>query len=276
MEDYLQVEITASAALHPYIEHLLLDHQIHGWVDHEGGPTFYLPDGEEGRTILGDLEEHLPAGASMATSLLNGEEWEHSWKKYFKLQKIGSFVIKPTWEAYEPSPREIVIEMDPGMAFGTGDHPTTALCLELLLHYMKKGCRVLDLGTGSGILAIAAAYLEAGEVVGLDNDPLALKVARENLERLHLTHAVKLLHDDAETFNAGSFDIITANIFLRENLSIIRSGIPFLKKGGIFIGSGITVDQMKDAEEALADSALRLLGVHRRELWGAFAAEKRC
>jgi ribosomal protein L11 methyltransferase len=276
MEDYIQVDYASDGEALPYIEHLLLCHQVRGWVEKDpGGITFYIPDNAEGQKLLSDLQRLLPPGVVTATSLLRGEEWEHSWKQHFTLQKIGSFVVKPTWEDYSSDHGEIVIEMDPGMAFGTGDHPTTALCLELLLRYMKQGYRVLDLGTGSGILAIAAAYLQAEEVVALDNDPLALNVARQNVERLNLGHAITLVQGDAETFTEGSFDLVTANIFLRENVSIIKNGAPFLKKGGIFIGSGITAEQIKDAEEALSGSPLHPLKMHRRELWGAFAAEKR-
>ena len=163
--------------------------------------TAYCHEGEEAQVCLQQLTHYyrnlqqlhpnLPA-MKVAQKVLPGEDWSETWKSFFKPLIVGkNIVIKPTWEPYEPKPGQVLIEIDPGRAFGTGKHPSTALCLEILELILSESSRekmdsvtsVLDVGTGSGILGIAAARLGARRVLGLDLDPEALKVAEENLLR---------------------------------------------------------------------------------------------
>ncbi|MBI2912591.1 MAG: 50S ribosomal protein L11 methyltransferase, partial [Chloroflexi bacterium] len=154
----------------------------------------YLPTGPDSarlrrslRLALGFAPLQQPPRWRRARRLRE-EDWRHSWKRYFRPQRIGSLVVKPSWTRYslrggaQTGGRlpETVIEIDPGMAFGTGQHPTTAMCLRALQALVRRGDRVLDLGAGSGILAIAAAKLGAGSVLALDVDPLAVRAARQN------------------------------------------------------------------------------------------------
>lgn len=132
------------------------------------------------------MREYLDIGSGeISTVHMEETEWANEWKKYYKLTPIGkNIMIKPTWEDYTPkNPNEIIIELDPGMAFGTGTHETTSMCMELLEQYVTKDDIVLDIGTGSGILGITAAKLGAGQVIGVDLDQTAVKVARENIKQ---------------------------------------------------------------------------------------------
>ena len=153
--------------------------------------------GEKERETIEAVRAHLEqlraqGGADLGTlrlelSGVKDEDWSENWKKYYKPFRIGThLVVKPTWEAYQPRPEDLIIELDPGMAFGTGTHETTNMCMQLLEKHLKSNMRVMDVGTGSGILAIAAARLGAREVLAIDIDPAAVKVARENIVLNHV------------------------------------------------------------------------------------------
>ena len=173
------------------------------------------------------------------------EDWAESWKKFFYPRKISEqFVIKPTWRDYQANPGETVLEIDPGMAFGTGTHPTTRLCIQLMESYLKPGDTFLDVGTGSGILMIAADRLGAGQMTGIDKDEDAVAVAIENLAQNRITpekYTVTSGHLADKV--SGKFDFIAANI-LSEVILRLLSDIPvLLKAAGIFICSGIIGDK---------------------------------
>ena len=168
----------------------------------------YLSLDEEGRKTRRRIEEALwhlsqiyPLPPPQFRELTEND-WANAWKKHYHVLRVGQrIVIKPRWQEYEPRPDDIVIELDPGMAFGTGLHPTTRMCLQALEEHLEPGARVLDLGTGSGILAIAAAKLGAGSVLALDNDPLAVKAVRANVQ----SNGVQ----DLVTVELGSLDKAT-------------------------------------------------------------------
>ncbi len=172
------------------------------WTPGDEGPEFsydlarpsvlktYLPldvHAEDARQRIEQALWHLgqlrPVGP-LQVRRLEEEDWANAWKQHYRVLRVGErIVVVPSWLEHQPEPTDVVLQLDPGMAFGTGLHPTTQLCLGLLEHYVRPGQRVLDLGTGSGILAIAAARLGAGHVLALDNDPVAVAVAAENIAR---------------------------------------------------------------------------------------------
>ena len=194
--------------------------------------------------------------ASLEDRVVDEDEWETAWKSRFTVKHIGKrLVLKPTWQAYQPSPDDVIIELDPGMAFGTGHHPTTRMCLEQLERLLVPGMRVLDLGTGSGILAIAAVKLGAGSVVGLDTDETAIQVARTNVEQNGVCR-VRLIHGSLphSTVQDDEYDLALANITAGVIASSAGSLARVLRGNGLLIASGILVERREEVEAALAES----------------------
>ncbi|RQW79753.1 MAG: 50S ribosomal protein L11 methyltransferase [Geobacter sp.] len=282
MMNYIEVRLLTQPQNIPYFEHVLQHHKIQGWIEEDCGDkkglVFFLPLVDPAQQIINYIHNEIEKCGSTEISLrkIRDEDWEQSWKAYFKPLKIGRFLIKPTWEPLPATSDSsvIVIELDPGMAFGTGDHATTSLCIEFLDEYLKKGDRVLDLGTGSGILSLASLYLGAESIVAVDHDEIALTVAEENLQRLGLLHKATLREQDVLMVNEGSFDIVVGNIFLGEVKKIIETECKPLKEGGFFIGSGITSDQRKKVEEALSQSPFVICAWRTRDIWDAFVVKK--
>ena len=195
-----------------------------------------------------------PLGELKIDPLPPDEDWQNAWKSHFDLLKLGRhLVIKPSWIDYEPAPEDIVIELDPGMAFGTGYHPTTYTCLEALEHLIDPGMAVLDLGVGSGILTIAAAKLGAGRILALDIDSIAIKAARQNFRRLGILGKVSLAMGTIPHAVAkpGEYDIVVANISSRAIRERATHMLPLLNQTGTLIASGIINNQQPETEEAL-------------------------
>ena len=208
---------------------------------------------------------------------LDEEDWAHSWKAYFRPQKIGrNMVVKPTWRDYRPNKGEVIIELDPGMAFGTGTHPTTAMCVAMIEAHLKKEDSFLDVGTGSGILLIAAAKLGAGNVCGIDHDQTALNVAAENL-RLNGFKApdIRLICADLVEGIRQKYDIIAANILSHIILVLLEVIRRVLKPGGIFIGSGIVDKNEKQVADAMRNVGFEILEISSKDEWVAIAGRLR-
>lgn len=205
----------------------------------------YFP---EGKQVLQELNRHLETvtenfGVKCRTFVneVQNEDWETSWKKYYHTFKIGSrLVIKPSWEEYLPEQGEIIIEIDPGMAFGTGIHASTRFCLTFLDEYVKGGEKVIDAGCGSGILSIAVAKLGASTILAMDIDQVAVTVAKENIILNQLQDKIKVrLGDIVEEIEAMNADIIVANITADFVEMLIPGAAKVLPAGGYFFGSGI-------------------------------------
>ena len=185
------------------------------------------------------------------------EDWTENWKRYYKPFRIGSrLIVKPTWESYQPKGGDIVIELDPGMAFGTGMHETTNMCMILLEKYMQKGMCVMDVGTGSGILAIAAAKLGAEKVLAVDIDPDAVKVANENIERNDMQENTHAELGDLVRMKAMECDLAVANIVTDAVCTLALLLKQYLKSGGYFICSGIIKEREQDVLKSLKDAGL--------------------
>lgn len=203
------------------------------------------------------------------------EDWATAWKKYFKPLHIGKrLVVKPGWEYYVPQEGELIVEIDPGMAFGTGGHPTTRLCMESLEERIKPGIRVADIGTGSGILSIAAARLGASEVLATDIDLLPRKIARENVARNELGETISILEMDEFDTAATNRDLVVANIVANTIVELAPSIAPRLVEGGIFIGSGIVEEHHDLVRDALASVGLVHLETKREDIWVCLVARK--
>lgn len=207
--------------------------------------------------------------------MVNENDWADEWKKYYKVSKISDRItIKPTWEEYDPSPGEKVIELDPGMAFGTGTHPTTALCIHLLEQALTPGDRVIDVGCGSGVLSIVAGKLGAEHVLALDLDPLAVEKTRENVETNHLSGVIEAREGDLLKGVGQTADLVVANI-LAEIIVLLVHDLPrVLKPGGAFIASGIIEEKAKWVEASLLDAGLEVLETKHQDGWVAILAKK--
>ena len=204
---------------------------------------------------------------------LDEEDWAHSWKVYFRPQKIGrNMVVKPTWRDYRPARGEVVIELDPGMAFGTGTHPTTTMCVAMIEARLKKGDSFLDVGTGSGILLIAAAKLGAAKVCGIDNDQTAVNVAAGNLKLNGFKKPdIRLICADLVEGIRQKYDIIAANILSHVILLLLKDIRQVLKPDGIFIGSGIVDKNEKQVVDAMRNVGFEILEVSSKDEWVAIA-----
>ena len=243
IEDYRDLEQQAWEIAHvDLIEQDLLDQPRDIVKVH-----MYLAPDENPAEILPLFKERLEASGveyKLETSGIEQEDWQNAWKKYYHAMDIGQrLAIVPGWETYDTD--RIVITMDPGMAFGTGTHETTSLCLETLDSMVKGGERVLDIGTGSGILAIAALKLGAAEAEGVDIDPMCVRTAGENAERNGVDEHFTVLVGDLSDKASGKYNIITANIVAAAILSLAPHVPVLMAPGARFIASGI-IDTRKD------------------------------
>jgi ribosomal protein L11 methyltransferase len=206
---------------------------------------------------------------------IDEQDWAEAWKEHFWPEKItDNIVVKPSWREYPAGAREIVLEIDPGMAFGTGTHPTTALCIRLIQSHLGTGGSFLDVGTGSGILMIAAAKLGAATVCGVDNDPVAVTVAEKNLLANRVDH-FSLFNGDLVEQIHQAFDVVAANILAEVILDLLPRLLPVLKENGIFICSGIVTAKRDAVLSGLKANGLAVVEMLEREGWAAIAARRR-
>ncbi|WDV44550.1 50S ribosomal protein L11 methyltransferase [Clostridiaceae bacterium M8S5] len=196
----------------------------------------------------------------VTTTEIENQDWSKTWKKYYKPKKIGEkIVIKPSWEEYEKQVDEIVIEIDPGTAFGTGTHETTIMCVRELEKHVHSLDTVIDVGCGTGVLSIAAAKLGAMSVVGVDLDEECVKVARENVRKNGVTGAVQIKHGDMLKQIDCKANVVVANIVAEIIKIISKDIITFLEDDGVFIASGIILDKIQEVKEALKDNGLTII-----------------
>ena len=192
-------------------------------------------------------------GIEYETSIVgvNEEDWANNWKQYYHTQRIGKrIVVTPSWEEYTPSGDDVQMRLDPGMAFGTGTHDTTRLCLELLEEVVTPETRILDVGTGSGILSVGGVLLGAASALGVDIDPVAVKVANENAEINKVNGKTEFVCGDLTDKVHGKFEIVTANIVADVIIRLLSTVKNYLLKGGVLIVSGIIDTRADEVENA--------------------------
>lgn len=213
----------------------------------------------------GDLNKSL---GEVIIAEVYEKDWAEAWKKYYKPIKIGEkIVIKPTWEKYEETDEEIIIELDPGMAFGTGTHETTTMCIEALEAYVKADDLVYDIGCGSGILSIVAAKLGAQRVIGVDLDELCTRVSKENISLNKVEDLIEIKQGNLLDVVCGKADIIVSNIIAEVIVDMIGSLKDYLKTEGIFIASGIITEKIDMVEKALIENGFKILGTKVMGEW---------
>ena len=203
------------------------------------------------------------------------EDWAETWKKAFKPLRLGAhMVVKPGWADCEILPGDRVIEIDPGMAFGTGTHETTGMCVELVEEYVKPGVRAIDVGTGTGILAIAAAHMGAKDVLAIDIDRVAVRVAAENIRINGYEGVIRCAAGDLLENVDERADVVIANIISDVIIMIAAPVRAHIVDGGIFICSGISSERRKDVEDALRAADYEILDIRERGGWCAMAARR--
>jgi len=234
---------------------------------------------EEIRVQLNQLASFgLDMGSGTITvNDVHEDEWAHAWKKYYKPVTVSERItIKPVWEEYTPKqPGEIVIEMDPGMAFGTGTHPTTILCLRSLEKYLSPGDRVIDVGTGTAILSIAAVKLGASRVLATDLDEVAVRSAQANTELNGVAEQITVKQNDLLQGIDGPAELVVANILAEIILRFTDDVYRVLQPGGTFIASGIIRPREADVKDALVRSGLEVIETISIDDWVAIIAKKR-
>lgn len=203
------------------------------------------------------------------------EDWTESWKKAFKPLRLGShIVVKPTWETAALEPGDHVIEIDPGMAFGTGTHETTGMCVQLIEKYVKPGDDAIDIGTGTGILGIAAAQMGAKRVLATDLDAVAVRVAAENARLNGLSDVIDVRCGDLLEAVDERADVVIANIIADVIIGMALPVRDHINDGGVFICSGIAVNRLEDVLDALKDAGYQVLDALTEGEWSAVAARK--
>jgi ribosomal protein L11 methyltransferase len=201
------------------------------------------------------------------------EDWENNWKKYYKPTKVGEkVVIKPIWEEYNKKSDEVIVELDPGMAFGTGTHETTRMCIKALERHVGEESTVFDIGTGSGILSIAAAKLGAAMVIGVDLDPVAVVSAKQNVSYNGLNN-IEILYGDLMEVVKGKANIVIANI-MADIIMFLTEGVkPFIVEGGYFISSGIILSKKDEVLDKLKSCGFKIEEINIEGEWVCIVAK---
>ncbi|MEG6614840.1 50S ribosomal protein L11 methyltransferase [Peptococcaceae bacterium 1198_IL3148] len=203
------------------------------------------------------------------------EDWATAWQAYYKPVKVGQrFIVKPTWEEIKVEPNQVVLEMDPGMAFGSGTHATTTMCLEFIEDCIIGGEMVCDVGTGTGILAIAAAKVGAKKVLAVDVDEVAVKVAKENIAGNMVADKVQVVQGNLLDHFAGEADVIIANIVADVIIKLAPDALEALRPGGYLITSGIIRDRAEEVLSALQQTGFKLQGQRHQGEWVALLLTK--
>ncbi|MGG4504549.1 50S ribosomal protein L11 methyltransferase [Heyndrickxia sporothermodurans] len=220
---------------------------------------------------------NIDIGQNQVTiSEVNEEEWATAWKKYYNPVKISEkFTIVPTWEKYEAvSSDELIIELDPGMVFGTGTHPTTVMCIQALERTVKQNDTVIDVGTGSGVLSIAAALLGASQVTALDLDEVAVQSAKLNVKLNKVQDKVTVSKNDLLNGMNGQVDVVVSNILAEVIMSFTDDVAKAVKPNGYFIASGIIQQKKDQVKDAIISSGFTIVETIVMEDWIAFIAKR--
>ena len=271
-----------------------IDDELAHPADREPVMSVWLEDTEENREIIQSIkidlmklkaeEQYHTFGEDadfgrlyVETETADDADWKDKWKENFKPSKVTNrIVVKPTWEDYNAKAGELVLEIDPGSAFGTGTHETTSLCMKLLEKYTDgmENARVIDVGCGSGILSISAALLGCPYVLGTELDPQAVRIARENVDLNGVSSQVRVLEADLLEGINYKADVIVANLMHDLVMKLSPDAMRHLDDGGIFISSGILTEKRDQVAEAVQNAGFEILEIPEDGEWCAIAARR--
>jgi len=254
-----------------------IDESVLAIASSEPNVTLYLDDTCEGAALSGEIKSMAKKlGMHAEEKPVDDLEWKDNWKEFFKPRKVSErIVIKPTWEEYNKSEGELIIELDPGMAFGTGAHPTTSMCIRFMERFYGQFETMLDVGCGSGVLSIAAALLGAKEVLGVDIDSDAVIAAKENVKSNGLDGCVRIACGDLAKGIDFKADITAANLTPGLICLLAEDIGKNMKPGGLFIASGILIEKQSEVKAVIKKAGFEILDITQEGEWCAILARRR-
>ncbi len=274
IEDYTNLESDAEEIAHIDLidDELVNKDRTHSIIH------MYIAESDNAVEAVSYLRERFTACGiqnEIKCELVDDADWNENWKKYFKAFEIGKkLAVCPSWEEYDNKDSRTVISLDPGAAFGTGSHATTSLCLEILEKRVTNDTTVLDIGTGSGILAIAADLLGAKSAIGVDIDAQSVKTAIQNAEINGVSEKTEFLVGDLADKISGKYDIVCANIVADVVIRLFDNVADFMKKDGILIVSGIIDMRAAEVEKSAVEHGFTIAESLTREEWHAYVLTK--
>ena len=274
IEDYSNLEADAEEIAHiDLIDEDLVNKDRENALIH-----IYVSSDDNAAEAISYLKERLTAESipyDVVKTTVDDESWNENWKKYFKAFEDGNrLAVCPSWETYENTGNRKVIALDPGAAFGTGAHATTYLCLGMLEDTVTGKTELLDIGTGSGILAVAACLLGAKSAVGVDIDELAVKTAKQNARRNGVEAKTEFFAGDLAEKVTGKYDIICANIVADVVMRLFENVGDYMKDGGLLLVSGIIDMRAAEVEKSAKEHGFKIIKAPVREEWHAYLLEK--
>ncbi len=270
VEDYSDLEESAWEIAHiDLIDESLIEKDRTTALIH-----IYIEECDNAAEAMLFLEERLRAqkiNFSLENASVNDANWNENWKKYFKVTEIGDrLTIVPSWERYDNKENRTILNIDPGAAFGTGTHATTSLCLELLEEYAKPSTKTLDIGCGSGILAVASVLLGSDFAFGVDIDAQSVKTAKENAEKNNVSDKTEFVVGDLAEKVSGKYNIVCANIVADVIIRLLPDVKKYMTDDGVIIISGIIDSRAQDVLKSVSQNGFCIVGERRRENWCAF------